>query len=71
MTPYYVGIDIGASRAKLVVVDHAQQLLAQTVRSSGVDYVATAERCLAEALASAGLSRGDVARSISKIKHGG
>lgn len=62
---YYVGIDIGASRAKLVVVDHERKIVAKTVRSSGVDYVATAERSLAEALDAAGLSRNDIARSIS------
>ncbi len=63
--PYYVGIDIGASRAKLVVVDHERQVVAKALRNSGVDYVATAETCLAEALRSAGLARSDVARSIS------
>jgi len=64
-TPYYVGMDIGASRAKLVLIDAQRQVVAKTLRSSGVDYVATAERCLDEALSSAGLSPGDVARSIS------
>jgi predicted CoA-substrate-specific enzyme activase len=63
--PYYVGIDIGASRAKLVLVDGRRQVMAKSVRSSGVDYVATAERCLAEALASAGLPRSAMVRSVS------
>lgn len=62
---HYVGIDIGASRAKLVVINGRADVVGKTVRSSGVDYLATAERCLAEALESAGLSRGDVARTVS------
>jgi len=62
---HYVGIDIGASRAKLVVIDGRGEVVGKTVRSSGVDYLATAERCLAEALDSAGLSRSDVARTVS------
>ncbi len=63
--PYYVGIDIGASRAKLVLLDDQRQIVAKTVRSSGVDYVATAERCLDEALTAAGVPRSAIARSIS------
>ncbi len=62
---FYVGIDIGASRAKLVVIDGRAEVVARAMRNSGVDYLATAERCLAEALEMAGLSRGDVARTVS------
>jgi len=62
---YYVGMDIGASRAKLVLIDAERRILAKTVRSSGVDYVATAERSLADAIASAGLTRADVVRAVS------
>ena len=62
---YYVGIDIGASRAKLALIDGQRQIVSKAVRSSGVDYVATAERCLAEALAAAGVTREAIARSIS------
>jgi (R)-2-hydroxyacyl-CoA dehydratese activating ATPase len=62
---YYVGIDIGASRAKLVVIDHERRIVAKAVRSSGVDYVATAERCLAEALDGHSVPRSAIARSIS------
>jgi len=62
---YYVGIDIGASRAKLAIIDGQQQIVAKTVRSSGVDYVATAERCLSEALTAAGVPRSAIVRSTS------
>ena len=63
--PYYVGVDIGASRAKLVLLDGRRQVVAKAIRSSGIDYVAAAEGCLTEALASAGLARGDISRSVS------
>jgi len=62
---YYVGVDIGASRAKLVLLDGRRQVVAKAIRSSGIDYVATAEGCLTEALASAGLARSDISRSVS------
>lgn len=62
---YYCGIDIGASAAKLVIVDRNRQTVARAVRNSGVDYAQTAERCLAEALSAAGLSRQQISGSLS------
>ena len=50
---YFCGIDIGASAAKLVILDADRQVVAKSIRRSGVDYAATAEQCLAEALAAA------------------
>ena len=63
--PYYCGVDIGASAAKLVIIDSGARTAAKTVRRSGVDYAATADACLAEALAAAGLARDDIAASLS------
>ena len=37
---YFCGIDIGASAAKLVIVDGDRQVVAKAVRRSGVDYAA-------------------------------
>ena len=62
---YYCGIDIGASSAKLVLIDEAGRVVAKALRRSGVDYAAVAETNLAEALASAGLRREDIARTVS------
>jgi len=62
---YFCGIDIGASAAKLVIVDQDRQTVAKALRKSGVDYADTAGRCLAEALSAAGLARDDVAASFS------
>ena len=62
---YFCGIDIGASAAKLVLIDENCGVVAKTVRRSGVNYGETAEACLAEALAEAGLSEGLVRASFS------
>jgi len=59
---YFCGIDIGASAAKLVILDADRQVVAKSIRRSGVDYAATAEQCLAEALAAAGLTGNKVTR---------
>ena len=50
---YTCGIDIGASTAKLVIVDESGRTLGKSLRRSGVDYAASAEQNLAEALAAA------------------
>jgi len=65
ITMHYCGIDIGASSAKLVVLDDHRRVAAKALRRSGIDYACTAEACLAEALAAAGLDRAQVVRSIS------
>jgi (R)-2-hydroxyacyl-CoA dehydratese activating ATPase len=61
----YCGIDIGASTAKLVLVDASGRVLARAMRHSGVDYAKTADACLAEAMAAAGVSRGEIRTTIS------
>ena len=62
---YFCGVDIGASSAKLVIVDGDGQSVAQSLRKSGVDYAVAAERCLADALAEAGLARDAIGRTIA------
>jgi (R)-2-hydroxyacyl-CoA dehydratese activating ATPase len=44
------GVDVGASATKLVLLSRANEVVARVVRSSGVDYCATAQACLQEAL---------------------
>ena len=61
----YCGVDIGASSAKLVLIDEGRQAVARAVRRSGIDYAATAQTCLDEALAEAGLERDAIAGSTS------
>jgi predicted CoA-substrate-specific enzyme activase len=48
-----------------VIVDQQRQLVAKAVRRSGVDYAATARRCLEEALAAAGLAESQIAGSMA------
>lgn len=62
---YCCGIDIGASSAKLAIVDETGRIVGRAIRRSGVDYAAAAEQNLTEALAAAGLKREDIARTVS------
>ncbi|MCX6865519.1 MAG: acyl-CoA dehydratase activase [Verrucomicrobia bacterium] len=62
---YFCGIDIGASSAKLAIVDATGQVVGRALRRSGVDYAAVSEHLLADALAAAQLRREDIARSVS------
>jgi activator of 2-hydroxyglutaryl-CoA dehydratase len=59
---YYCGIDIGASAAKLAIIDDQQRIVGKAVRRSGVNYAQTAQMCRDEALAAAGLD-------VSQIRH--
>lgn len=61
----YVGLDMGASRTKVVVIDHQGTLLGQAVKKSGIDFAATAAFCLDEALAMAGAVKADIANAVA------
>jgi predicted CoA-substrate-specific enzyme activase len=63
--PYFCGVDIGASATKLVIVDEHKQMVASSIRRSGVDYAGTAQRCLDDALSAAGLAESDVLGACS------
>ena len=62
---YFCGIDIGASTAKLVILDETGRVAARTIRRSGVDYARVADELLAEALSSASLDFSQIVRSLS------
>ena len=62
---YFCGIDIGASAAKLVVIDGGGEVLATAKQRSGIDYTQTAEDLLSRALAEASLEKGQISRTIS------
>lgn len=62
---YYCGIDIGASTAKLVIIDAADQVVAKAMGRSGIDYAKTAEQLLADVSAAESFDRSQIARSIS------
>ncbi len=61
----FCGIDIGASAAKLALIDPEGRIIAKAVRRSGIDYAGTAESCLLESLEEAGRARKDVAAAFS------
>jgi predicted CoA-substrate-specific enzyme activase len=62
---FYCGIDIGASAAKLAIIDGGRRIVAKASRRSGVDYAQTARRLLEEALAAAGLAEAQIRRTVS------
>ena len=62
---YFGGVDIGASSAKLVVIDEDGRTVGKSLRRSGIDYTEAARLCRDEALSSAGLSEADIASSFS------
>jgi predicted CoA-substrate-specific enzyme activase len=62
---YFCGIDIGASAAKLVLIDERAEVVGKALRSSGVNYAETADACGAEALAEAGIEQNQIAASFS------
>jgi (R)-2-hydroxyacyl-CoA dehydratese activating ATPase len=62
---YYCGIDIGASSAKLVLVDGRKEVVARAVRRSGVDYAQTARECLREALTAAAIDEAQIRYAMS------
>lgn len=68
MTPsksLYAGVDVGASRTKVAVLDSEKRLIGHDVRKSGVDFTATADACLASSLAMAHAHREDIAHVVS------
>ncbi len=62
---YFCGIDIGASTAKLMIIDENKQAVAKTLRRSGIDYAETARGCLDDTLSTAGLTEQQIKRSVS------
>jgi len=62
---YYCGIDVGASTAKLVLIDAEGGLVAKARARSGVDYAKTADALLFDACAGAPIGRDQIVRSLS------
>ncbi|MHC4676634.1 MAG: acyl-CoA dehydratase activase [Planctomycetota bacterium] len=62
---YYCGIDIGASAAKLVIIEPAGRIVARNIGRSGVDYAGTAEELLSGLCAAESLDRSQIVRSLS------
>ncbi len=60
----FCGVDVGASATKVVLIDQDARVVGRSVRPSGVDYRATARRCLEEAR-EAGKTDLPVGRTVS------
>lgn len=63
--PLFAGVDVGASRTKVAVLDSAKRLTGYAVEKSGTDFTATADRCLEFSLGMSNSSRKDVIRTLS------
>jgi len=50
----FVGVDVGASRTKVAVLDEACSLIGHSVEKSGTDFERTSQKCLEIALETAG-----------------
>jgi (R)-2-hydroxyacyl-CoA dehydratese activating ATPase len=61
----YVGVDVGASRTKVAVLNSNKQLIGHSIRKSGTDFTQTANICLSSALEIAGASGDAIVRTIS------
>jgi predicted CoA-substrate-specific enzyme activase len=61
----YIGVDVGASRTKVAVMDAHKNLLGREVQPSGTDFDETSRRCLAGALHMAGADESHVIRTVS------
>jgi predicted CoA-substrate-specific enzyme activase len=61
----FVGVDVGASRAKVALLDADKTLIGHSVRKSGTDFAAVAEACLETSLKIAGRNKKDIVKAIS------
>jgi predicted CoA-substrate-specific enzyme activase len=61
----FVGVDVGASRTKVVVLDGDKKLVGRAVRKSGTDFSASAETCLKSALQMANARQSDIVKTTA------
>lgn len=61
----FAGVDIGASRTKVALLDTGKHLLGYGITKSGTDFQASAELCLETSLNMAHRSREDIIKTIS------
>ena len=62
---YAGGVDVGASRTKVAILDSNKNIVGHAVKKSGTDFAATADACLAESLRMAGIKKGDIEKTIA------
>jgi len=65
MSTLFAGIDVGASRTKVAILDREKNLLGHAVKKSGTDFSNSAEACLSAALKMADSSKRDIVSAVS------
>ncbi|MBU1902124.1 MAG: ATPase [Proteobacteria bacterium] len=63
--PLFAGVDVGASRTKVAILDSEKRLIGHAVQKSGTDFTKIAEICLKSSLQMARASTEDVVNCIS------
>ncbi len=63
--PIYAGVDVGASRTKVALLNPECKLLGHCVKKSGTDFTATADFCLESSLKMADASVRDIVKVVS------
>ena len=61
----YAGVDVGASRTKVAILDTNKNLIGQAVKKSGTDFAATATACFTSALKMAGAKKSAVKNTVA------
>lgn len=61
----FVGVDVGASRTKVALLNSEKELKGFSVKKSGTDFSQTSDICLEEAMAMAGVSRDNILSAVS------
>jgi len=64
-SPIFAGVDIGASRTKVVILDPQKNLIGRSEKKSGTDFSDTAVSCLESALRMANRSQTDIVKTVS------
>jgi predicted CoA-substrate-specific enzyme activase len=63
--PIFAGVDVGASRTKVALLDAENKLVGRAVRKSGTDFTESAEICLKSALKMANAAESDIVKTVS------
>jgi predicted CoA-substrate-specific enzyme activase len=63
--PVYAGVDVGASRTKVAILDGSKNLIGHAVKKSGTDFAATADTCIELALKMSGSNKSDIENTVA------
>ncbi len=63
--PVFAGIDVGASRTKVALLDSDKKMIGHAVEKSGTDFAGTADFCIESSLKMAGAVKSDIVNAVS------